>query len=78
MRVAVFTDIHCNLPAREASLAATDAIGVDQSCCGGDLVGYGPNPTRFVRSSKTGDSRQSAATMTMRLGATLRTAGART
>jgi hypothetical protein len=35
MRVAVFTDIHGNLPAREASLAATDAIGVDQSYCGG-------------------------------------------
>jgi putative phosphoesterase len=44
MRVAVFTDIHGDLPAREASLAATDAIGVDQSYCGGDLVGYGPNP----------------------------------
>jgi len=44
MRVAVFTDIHGNLPALEASLAAIDAIGVDQSYCGGDLVGYGPNP----------------------------------
>ena len=77
MRVAVFTDIHGNLPAIEASLAAIDVIGVDQSYCRGDLVGYGLHPG-FVRSSKTGESRQSTATMTMRLGATLRTAGART
>lgn len=44
MRVAVVTDIHGNLPALEASLAAIDAIGVDQIYCGGDLVGYGPSP----------------------------------
>ena len=44
MRVAIITDIHANLPALEASLAAIDAIGVDAVCCGGDLVGYGPHP----------------------------------
>jgi putative phosphoesterase len=44
MRVAVITDIHGNLPALEASLAAIDAIGVDATYCGGDLVGYGPHP----------------------------------
>jgi putative phosphoesterase len=44
MRVAVITDIHANLPALEASLAATEAIGVDALFCGGDLVGYGPHP----------------------------------
>ena len=38
-RVAVITDIHGNLPALEASLAAIDAIGVDAIYCGGDLVG---------------------------------------
>jgi putative phosphoesterase len=43
-RVAVITDIHGNLPALEASLAAIDAIGVDGVFCGGDLVGYGPRP----------------------------------
>jgi putative phosphoesterase len=43
-RVAVITDIHGNLPALEASLAAIDAIGIDQIYCGGDLVGYGPRP----------------------------------
>ena len=43
-RIAVVTDIHGNLPALEASLAAIDAIGVDAIYCGGDLVGYGPYP----------------------------------
>ncbi len=44
MRVAVITDIHGNLPALEAALAAIEAIGVDEIYCGGDLVGYGPRP----------------------------------
>ena len=44
MRVAVITDIHGNLPALEAALAAIEAIGVDEIYCGGDLVGYGPHP----------------------------------
>jgi putative phosphoesterase len=43
-RVAIITDIHGNLPALEASLAAIDAIGVEEIFCGGDLVGYGPHP----------------------------------
>jgi putative phosphoesterase len=43
-RIAVITDIHGNLPALEASLAAIEAIGVDAIYCGGDLVGYGPHP----------------------------------
>jgi putative phosphoesterase len=48
-RVAVITDIHGNLPALEASLAAIDAIGVDAVFCGGDLVGYGPHPNEVCR-----------------------------
>ena len=44
MRVAVITDIHANLPALQASLAAIDGMGVDAVYCGGDLVGYGPHP----------------------------------
>ena len=44
MRVAVVTDIHGNLPALEAVLAAIESIGVDETYCGGDLVGYGPRP----------------------------------
>ena len=44
MRIAVITDIHGNLAALEAVLAAIESIGVDGIYCGGDLVGYGPNP----------------------------------
>jgi putative phosphoesterase len=47
--VAVITDVHGNLPALEASLAAIDAIGVDALYCGGDLVGYGPHPNEVCR-----------------------------
>jgi putative phosphoesterase len=47
--VAVITDIHGNLPALEASLAAIEVIGVDAIYCGGDLVGYGPHPNEVCR-----------------------------
>jgi putative phosphoesterase len=43
-RVAVITDIHANLPALEAALSRIQADGVDLTYCGGDLVGYGPQP----------------------------------
>ena len=43
-RVAIFSDIHANLPALEAVLAEIDAAGIDAVYCGGDLVGYGPRP----------------------------------
>jgi len=43
-RVAVLTDLHANLPAVEASLAAIADMDVDAVYCGGDLVGYGPHP----------------------------------
>ena len=48
-RVAVITDIHGNLPALEASLAAIDTIGVDATYCGGDLVGYGPHSNQVCQ-----------------------------
>ncbi|HEY6960553.1 MAG TPA: metallophosphoesterase family protein [Gaiellaceae bacterium] len=44
MRVAVISDIHGNLHALEAVLAAVDAEGVDEIWCLGDTVGYGPHP----------------------------------
>ena len=40
----MITDIHGNLPALQATLAEIDALGVDETYCGGDLVGYGPHP----------------------------------
>jgi putative phosphoesterase len=42
--VAVITDIHANLPALEAALERIDQLGIEQTYCGGDLVGYGPSP----------------------------------
>jgi putative phosphoesterase len=42
--VAVITDIHSNLPALEAALQRIDELGIQPVYCGGDLVGYGPQP----------------------------------
>jgi len=47
MRVAVVSDIHSNLPALEAVLAA--AGNVDAVWHLGDVVGYGPDPNGVVR-----------------------------
>jgi diadenosine tetraphosphatase ApaH/serine/threonine PP2A family protein phosphatase len=44
VRVAVVSDIHSNLPALEAVLAAIDAGGAAQVWCLGDVVGYGAEP----------------------------------
>jgi len=44
MRVAVVSDIHSNLHALEAVLAAIEAETPDELWCLGDLVGYGPRP----------------------------------
>jgi predicted phosphodiesterase len=46
VRVAVVSDIHGNLHALEAVLAAIDADPPDEVWCLGDLVGYGPRPNR--------------------------------
>jgi diadenosine tetraphosphatase ApaH/serine/threonine PP2A family protein phosphatase len=46
MRIMVFSDIHSNLTALEAVLAA--AGNVDAYWCLGDLVGYGPDPNECI------------------------------
>lgn len=48
MRYGVIGDVHGNLPALEASLAALSREGVDAVLCLGDLVGYGPFPNECV------------------------------
>lgn len=52
MRYAIFSDVHANLEALEAVLAAIDTIAedhpIDQFWCLGDLVGYGPDPNRCI------------------------------
>jgi putative phosphoesterase len=42
--VAVITDIHANLAALQAALARIDELAIERVYCGGDLVGYGPQP----------------------------------
>jgi predicted phosphodiesterase len=44
MRVAVFSDIHANLPALEAVLDDVEDAGVDALWCLGDVIGYGAQP----------------------------------
>ena len=49
MRIAIFSDIHGNLPALEAVLADLAAQpGIDRSYCLGDLVGYAPFPNEVT------------------------------
>ena len=48
MRIALFSDIHANLPALEACLADIDAIRPDAVYCLGDLVGYNIWPNEVI------------------------------
>lgn len=48
MRIALFSDVHANLPALEAVLADIDARAPDAVYHLGDLVGYAPWPNEVV------------------------------
>jgi predicted phosphodiesterase len=48
VKVAVISDVHANLPALEAVLAAIDAEGAEEVWCLGDLTGYGAEPARCI------------------------------
>ncbi len=49
MKIALFSDIHANLPALEAVLADIDQRNPDVVYCLGDLVGYAPWPNEVIR-----------------------------
>ncbi|WP_170319341.1 metallophosphoesterase family protein [Polyangium spumosum] len=49
MRYAVVSDVHSNVEALSAVLAAIDAERVDAIVCLGDVVGYGANPNECAR-----------------------------
>ena len=49
MRIALFSDIHANLPALDACLATIDALAPDAVYCLGDLVGYNVWPNEVIR-----------------------------
>jgi predicted phosphodiesterase len=48
MTIALFSDIHANLPALEACLASIDARRPDAIYCLGDLVGYNAWPNEVI------------------------------
>lgn len=48
MKIALFSDIHANLPALEACLASIEQQDVDAIYCLGDLVGYNVWPNEVV------------------------------
>jgi putative phosphoesterase len=48
MKIALFSDIHANLPALEAVLADIDARQPDAVYCLGDLVGYNVWPNEVI------------------------------
>ena len=48
MRLAIFSDIHANLPALEAVLADIASRQLDRVYCLGDLVGYAPFPNEVT------------------------------
>jgi putative phosphoesterase len=48
MKIALFSDIHANLPALAAVLADIDARNPDGVYCLGDLVGYAPYPNEVI------------------------------
>ena len=49
MKIALFSDVHANLPALEACLSAIDAQNPDAIYCLGDLVGYNVWPNEVVQ-----------------------------
>jgi len=57
MRVALFSDIHANLPALEVVLADIDRVGVDLLLCLGDVLGYGAFPNECVEALRRRDVR---------------------
>lgn len=48
MRLAIFSDVHGNLPALKAVLKDMRSRGPDWVVCAGDLVGYGPFPNEVI------------------------------
>jgi len=48
VRIAVFSDIHANLPALQSVLEDIQKTGVDMMVCLGDLVGYAPFPNEVI------------------------------
>lgn len=48
MRIALISDIHANLPALDACLAAAERLDIGGHAFLGDFVGYGPDPEGVI------------------------------
>jgi putative phosphoesterase len=53
MRLAIISDIHCNLVALDTVLAKIETQRVDQLLCPGDVVGLGPQPREVIARLQT-------------------------
>ncbi len=47
--IAILSDIHGNLEALIAVLGDVEALGIRETVCLGDIVGYGPDPVECLR-----------------------------
>jgi putative phosphoesterase len=52
-RIAVFSDVHANLPALEAVLRAIDSLSPDTILCLGDLVDFAPWPNEVIEAIRS-------------------------
>lgn len=68
MKIALFSDIHANLPALESCFKSMDERKPDFVYCLGDLVGYNIWPNEVMLKSENGTSRQLQA-ITIRVSA---------
>jgi predicted phosphodiesterase len=48
VRRALISDIHGNLEALEVVLDDIQALGIEETFCLGDIIGYGPNPRECI------------------------------
>ncbi len=53
MRYGIFSDIHSNLEALEAVIAAYKHDSIDEYLCVGDVVGYAANPKECIQTTKS-------------------------
>ncbi len=52
MRYGIFSDVHSNAEAFEAVIGALGKEDIDVYICGGDIVGYGADPSRCIEMVK--------------------------
>jgi calcineurin-like phosphoesterase family protein len=55
MKIAIFSDVHSNLPALEAVLKRQ---GISMQVCLGDIVGYNAEPAEYSRAHLSAEQKQ--------------------